>query len=125
MEGSNGISTRLQALSDISFRAEEGRVTALVGPSGGGKSTVASLIPRFWDVREGEGQILIGGVDVRDIPNEALMDTVSLVFQDNFLFFDTVKNNIRVGRPDATDEEVLAAARAAQCHSFVERLPQG
>ena len=124
-EGSNGISTRLQALSDISFRAEEGRVTALVGPSGGGKSTVASLIPRFWDVREGEGEILIGGVDVRDIPVETLMDTVSFVFQDNFLFFDTVKNNIRVGCPDATDEEVLAAARAAQCHSFVERLPQG
>lgn len=122
-DGTNGVSTRAQALSGVSFRAEEGRVTALVGPSGGGKSTVASLIPRFWDVRE--GQILVGGVDVRDIPVETLMDTVSFVFQDNFLFFDTVKNNIRVGRPDATDEEVLAAARAAQCHSFVERLPQG
>ena len=124
-DGANGVSTRAQALSGVSFRAEEGRVTALVGPSGGGKSTVASLIPRFWDVREGEGQILVGGVDVRDIPVETLMDTVSFVFQDNFLFFDTVKNNIRVGRPDATDEEVVAAARAAQCHSFVERLPQG
>ncbi len=122
-DGTNGVSTRAQALSGVSFKAEEGRVTALVGPSGGGKSTVASLIPRFWDVRE--GQILVGGVDVRDIPVETLMDTVSFVFQDNFLFFDTVKNNIRVGRPDATDEEVLAAARAAQCHSFVERLPQG
>ena len=76
-------------------------------------------------MREGEGEILIGGVDVRDIPVETLMDTVSFVFQDNFLFFDTVKNNIRVGRPDATDEEVVAAARAAQCHEFIERLPNG
>ena len=124
-ENASALSTRARALSSVSFHAEEGRVTALVGPSGGGKSTVASLIPRFWDVREGEGQILIGGVDVRDIPNEALMDTVSFVFQDNFLFFDSVMNNIRVGRPDATDDEVIAAARAAQCHEFIERLPQG
>lgn len=124
-ENASALSTRARALSSVSFHAEEGRVTALVGPSGGGKSTVASLIPRFWDVREGEGQILIGGVDVRDIPNEALMDTVSFVFQDNFLFFDSVMNNIKVGRPDATDDEVIAAARAAQCHEFIERLPQG
>ena len=124
-ENANAVSTRAQALSSVSFCAEEGKVTALVGPSGGGKSTVASLIPRFWDVREGEGEILVGGVDVRDIPVETLMDTVSFVFQDNFLFFDTVKNNIRVGRPDATDEEVVAAARAAQCHEFIERLPNG
>ena len=88
-ENASALSTRAQALSSVSFHAEEGRVTALVGPSGGGKSTVASLIPRFWDLREGEGEILIGGVDVRDIPNEALMDTVSFVFQDNFLFFDS------------------------------------
>ena len=121
----NAVSTRAQALSSISFCAEEGKVTALVGPSGGGKSTVASLIPRFWDVREGEGEILVGGVDVRDIPIETLMDTVSFVFQDNFLFFDTVKNNIRVGCPDATDDAVIAAARAAQCHEFIERLPSG
>ena len=124
-ENASALSTRARALSSVSFHAEEGRVSALVGPSGGGKSTVASLIPRFWDLREGEGEILIGGVDVRDIPNEALMDTVSFVFQDNFLFFDSVMNNIRLGRPEATDEEVVAAARAAQCHSFVERLPQG
>ncbi len=124
-ENASALSTRARALSSVSFHAEEGRVTALVGPSGGGKSTVASLIPRFWDVHEGEGQILIGGVDVRDIPNEALMDTVSFVFQDNFLFFDSVMNNIRVGRPDATDDEVIAAARAAQCHEFIERLPNG
>ena len=124
-ENASALSTRAQALSSVSFHAEEGRVTALVGPSGGGKSTVASLIPRFWDLREGEGEILIGGVDVRDIPNEALMDTVSFVFQDNFLFFDSVMNNIRLGRPEATDDEVIAAARAAQCHEFIERLPQG
>ena len=124
-ENANAVSTRAQALSSVSFCAEEGRVTALVGPSGGGKSTVASLIPRFWDVREGEGEILIGGVDVRDIPVETLMDTVSFVFQDNFLFFDSVMNNIKVGRPDATDDEVIAAARAAQCHEFIERLPNG
>ena len=124
-ENASALSTRAQALSSVSFHAEEGKVTALVGPSGGGKSTVASLIPRFWDVHEGEGQILIGGVDVRDIPNEALMDTVSFVFQDNFLFFDSVMNNIRLGRPEATDDEVIAAARAAQCHEFIERLPQG
>ncbi len=124
-ENASALSTRAQALSSVSFHAVEGRVTALVGPSGGGKSTVASLIPRFWDVREGEGEILIGGVDVRDIPNEALMDTVSFVFQDNFLFFDSVMNNIRLGRPEATDDEVIAAARAAQCHEFIERLPQG
>ncbi len=124
-ENASALSTRARALSSVSFHAEEGKVTALVGPSGGGKSTVASLIPRFWDVHEGEGQILIGGVDVRDIPNEALMDTVSFVFQDNFLFFDSVMNNIRLGRPEATDDEVIAAARAAQCHEFIERLPQG
>ncbi len=124
-ENANAVSTRAQALSSVSFCAEEGKVTALVGPSGGGKSTVASLIPRFWDVREGEGAILIGGVDVRDIPVETLMDTVSFVFQDNFLFFDSVMNNIRVGRSDATDDEVMAAARAAQCHEFIERLPNG
>lgn len=124
-ENANAVSTRAQALSSVSFCAEEGKVTALVGPSGGGKSTVASLIPRFWDVREGEGEILIGGVDVRDIPVETLMDTVSFVFQDNFLFFDSVMNNIRVGRSDATDDEVMAAARAAQCHEFIERLPNG
>ena len=124
-ENASALSTRAQALSSVSFHAEEGRVTALVGPSGGGKSTVASLIPRFWDLGEGEGEILIGGVDVWDIPNETLMDTVSFVFQDNFLFFDSVMNNIRLGRPEATDDEVIAAARAAQCHEFIERLPQG
>lgn len=115
--------TRVQALSDISFTARAGEITALVGPSGGGKSTVANLIPRFWDVEQ--GQVKIGGVNIKDIPTDKLMDTVSFVFQDTFLFYDTLRNNIKVGRPDATDEEVYAAAKAAQCHEFICRLPEG
>ncbi len=118
-----GTSTRTEALSAISFTAEQGTVTALVGPSGSGKTTIANLIPRFWDV--GEGAVRIGGVDVRDMQTEDLMDTVSFVFQDTFLFFDTLYENIRVGKPGASREEVYAAARAAQCHDFIERLPQG
>ncbi len=115
--------TRTEALSGISFTARQGRVTALVGPSGSGKSTVANLIPRFWDVNE--GSITIGDVDIRDISTEQLMNTVAFVFQDTFLFYDSLYENIRVGRPEATREEVLAAARAAQCHDFIEKLPQG
>jgi len=116
-------STRVEALSGISFVAGQGKVTALVGPSGSGKTTIANLIPRFWDV--GEGAIRIGGVDVRDMRTEDLMDTVSFVFQDTFLFFDTLYENIRVGKLGASREEVYAAARAARCHDFIERLPQG
>lgn len=112
-----------QALSDISFTAPQGKITALVGPSGSGKSTIAQLIPRFWDVQEGE--IRIGGVNVRSIPTESLMNNVSFVFQDSFLFYDTLYENIRVGKPNATDEEVFAAAKAAQCHKFIESLPHG
>lgn len=115
--------TRTEALRDISFVARQGEITALVGPSGSGKSTVANLIPRFWDVSEGE--ILIGGVNIKSIANEKLMDIVSFVFQDSFLFYDTLYENIRVGNPSAGREEVLAAARAAQCHDFIESLPQG
>lgn len=115
--------TRVEALSNISFTAKAGQITALVGPSGGGKSTVANLIPRFWDVTEGE--IKIGGVNIKDIPTEELMNTVSFVFQDTFLFYDTLFENIRVGNPDATDEQVYAAARAAQCHEFIQSLPEG
>jgi len=118
-----GASTRTEALSGISFTAEQGRVTALVGPSGSGKTTIANLIPRFWDV--GEGAVRIGGVDVRRMRMEDLMDTVSFVFQDTFLFFDTLYENIRVGKPGASREEVYTAARAAQCHDFIGRLPQG
>nr|HPJ26665.1 ABC transporter ATP-binding protein [Synergistaceae bacterium] len=116
-------STRIAALSEVSFSAPQGAVTALVGPSGSGKSTAANLIPRFWDVDQ--GAIRIGGVDIRDMATEDLMDTVSFVFQDTFLFYDSLYENIRVGRPEATPEEVYAAAKAAQCHDFISRLPKG
>lgn len=115
--------TRTDALRDVSFIAQQGKITALVGPSGSGKSTVANLIPRFWDV--GQGEICIGGVDIRQIATAKLMDMVSFVFQDTFLFYDTLYENIVVGSPDATKENVIAAAKAAQCHDFIERLPQG
>ena len=115
--------TRTEALRDVSFIAPQGKITALVGPSGSGKSTVANLIPRFWDVEQGE--ILIGGVNIRQIATEKLMDMVSFVFQDTFLFYDTLYENIAVGSPTATREKVIATAKAAQCHDFIERLPQG
>ena len=112
-----------QVLQGISFRAAAGSVTALVGPSGAGKSTIAKLIPRFWDVSGGE--ICIGDVNVREMAIERLMDQVAFVFQDVFLFNDTVLENIRIGNPSATEAEVIAAAQAARCHDFVESLPQG
>ena len=115
--------TRVEALSNISFTAKSGEITALVGPSGGGKSTVANLIPRFWDVNEGE--IQIGGINIKEISTDELMNTVSFVFQDTFLFYDTLFENIKVGNPRATDEEVYEAARAAQCHEFIQNLPNG
>ena len=115
--------TRTEALRDVCFIATQGKITALVGPSGSGKSTVANLIPRFWDVERGE--ICIGGVDIRQIATTKLMDMVSFVFQDTFLFYDTLYENIAVGSPDVTKEKVIAAAKAAQCHDFIERLPQG
>jgi len=111
------------ALKDVSFQAEQGQITALVGPSGSGKSTIAQLIPRFWDVNT--GQIRIGGIDVRNMKMEDLMASMSFVFQDSFLFSDTLYNNIVVGKPGATKEEVYTAAKAAQCHEFIEKLPQG
>lgn len=112
-----------EVLDHVSFTADQGTITALVGPSGSGKSTIAQLIPRFWDVQE--GSITIGGIDIRDMRTEDLMNTMSFVFQDCFLFSDTLYNNIAVGKPGATREEVYAAARAAQCHEFIEKLPQG
>ena len=115
--------TRTEALRDVSFTAPQGCITALVGPSGSGKSTVANLIPRFWDVEQ--GAVLIGGVDIRQIATRQLMDIVSFVFQDTFLFYDTLYENIAVGSPTATRQEVEAAARAAQCHDFIMRLPRG
>lgn len=112
-----------EALKNISFLAEQGKVTALVGPSGSGKSTVASLVPRFWD--PGAGEIRIGGVDIRQMSIRGLMDTVAFVFQETFLFYDTLYENIAVGKPGATQAEVEAAARAAQCDEFITRLPHG
>ncbi len=115
--------TRVEALAGISFTAKAGEITALVGPSGGGKSTVANLIPRFWDITEGE--IKIGGVNIKEIASEELMNTVSFVFQDTFLFYDTLFENIKVGNPNATDDQVYAAAKAAQCHEFIQSLTDG
>lgn len=113
----------VEVLKHIGFTAPQGKITALVGPSGSGKSTIAQLIPRFWDVQQ--GHITIGGVDIRNMGMNALMDAMSCVFQDTFLFADTLFNNILVGKPSATKDEVLAAAKAAQCHEFIEHLPQG
>lgn len=110
-------------LKAISFISHPGTITALVGPSGAGKSTVAMLTARFWDVQSGE--ILIGGVPVKEIPTSVLMDNVAFVFQDNMLFFDTIEENIRMGNKTATFEEVARAACAAQCHEFIESLPNG
>ena len=112
-----------QVLEDVSFTAKEGEVTALVGPSGSGKSTCSKLAARFWDASS--GTITVGGVDVSTVDPEVLLGDFAAVFQDVLLFDDTVMGNIRLGRRDATDEEVLAAARAANCDEFVERMPQG
>lgn len=112
-----------QALSGVSFTANQNEITAIVGPSGGGKSTIAHLIPRFFDVSNGE--IKIGGVDVREMSTSYLMDKVSFVFQDVFLFKQSVMDNIRIGNLDATNEQVIAAAKAAQCHEFITSLPNG
>ena len=110
-------------LDDVSFTARQGEVTALIGPSGGGKSTACRLAARFWDVTG--GRVTLGGTDVSGVEPESLLRFYSMVFQDVVLFRDTVMENIRLGRRGATDEEVLAAARAAQCDSFISRLPRG
>ncbi|MEM1425691.1 MAG: ABC transporter ATP-binding protein, partial [Cyanobacteria bacterium P01_H01_bin.130] len=112
-----------QVLNQVNFVAPAGSVTALVGAAGAGKRAIAKLLPRFWDVTE--GAIQIGGVNVKDIPTEQLMDTVSFVFQDVFLFNDTVINNIRIGKPDATESEIIAASKVARCHEFIVALPLG
>lgn len=108
-------------LKNVSFTAKQGEVTALIGPSGGGKSTAAKLAARFWDADK--GKITVGGVDVKSVDPEKLLTAFSIVFQDVTLFNNTVMENIRIGRKDATDEEVMAAARLANCEEFVEKLP--
>ena len=112
-----------EVLHGIDLTMPEGSFTALVGPSGGGKSTVAKLIARFWDVTG--GSIKIGGIDIRDMKVESLANVVSFVTQDNFLFARSIKENIRLGNPNASDEEVMRAAKAACCDDFIRKLPQG
>lgn len=112
-----------KVLNDISFTAKQGEVTALIGPSGGGKSTVSKLAARFWDV-DG-GSIRLGGKDISQVDPEKLLSAYSIVFQDVILFDNTIMENIRIGRKGATDEEVMQAAREAQCDEFISRLPDG
>lgn len=112
-----------QVLKDVSFVAKQGEITALIGPSGGGKSTITKLAARFWDVDEGE--ISVGGENVSKVDPETLMQQYSIVFQDVTLFNNSVIENIRIGRRGASDEEVLAAAKAANCDEFVSKLPDG
>lgn len=112
-----------EALRHISFQMNRNEMTALVGPSGGGKSTIASLLARFWDVKSGE--VLIRGTDIRRVPLSELMDHISMVFQRVYLFQDTIYNNIVMGRPDATREEVMEAAKKARCYDFIMALPDG
>lgn len=111
------------ALSHVSFEVAPGTVTALVGPSGAGKSTVAKLIPRFWDVTG--GRVLVGGADVRRMHSDALLRQVAFVFQDTFLFAESIAANIRLGTPEADMDSVIAAAKAAQAHDFILTLPDG
>lgn len=115
--------TDKDVLKNVSFKVEQGEMTALVGPSGGGKSTIASLLARFWDVKS--GRILVRGEDIRNVSLGSLMDQISMVFQRVYLFQDTVYNNIAIGRPDATREEVEEAARKARCYDFIMQLPDG
>ncbi|HHV11984.1 MAG TPA: ABC transporter ATP-binding protein [Clostridiales bacterium] len=110
-------------IDDVSFTIPEKTTTAIVGPSGGGKTTICSLISRFWDV-DG-GRITIGGRDVKDYTLDSLLDNISMVFQNVYLFHDTIENNIKFGRPEATHEQVVEAAKKACCHEFIEKLPQG
>lgn len=110
-----------QVLSDVSFTAKQGEVTALIGPSGGGKTTVSRLAARFWD--NDKGSITVGGMNVSETDPEKLLSLYSIVFQDVTLFNNTVMENIRIGKKDATDEEVMAAAKLAHCEEFVEKMP--
>ena len=110
-------------IQDVSFTVPEGTTTAIVGPSGSGKTTLTSLMARFWDVDS--GSVKLGGIDVKDYALDSLMSNFSMVFQTVYLFNDSIENNIKFGKPDATHDEVVAAARAARCHDFIAALPKG
>ena len=110
-------------IKDVSLKIPSGSITALVGPSGSGKSTISKLIARFWDVQE--GTVRIGGKNVRDYTADSVLEYISMVFQNVYLFHDSVENNIRFGRPEATREQVIAAAKRACCHDFILSLPDG
>ena len=112
-----------KVLKNVSFTIPERKFTAIVGPSGSGKTTICSLIARFYDVQK--GSILIGGHDVREFTCDSLLNNISMVFQNVYLFHDTIRNNIRFGKPDASDEEIIMAAKAARCHEFIQALPEG
>lgn len=114
---------REDVLKDVTFTAKQGEITALIGPSGGGKTTVSRLASRFWDINK--GSIKVGSMDIGKIDPETLMSLYSIVFQDVTLFNNTIMENIRIGRQDATDEEVIAAAKLAHCDKFAEKLPDG
>ncbi|MCR5405247.1 MAG: ABC transporter ATP-binding protein/permease [Lachnospiraceae bacterium] len=115
--------TDKDVLKNVSFEVKRGEMTALVGPSGGGKSTIASLLARFWDVKS--GRILVEGEDIRNVSLGSLMNRISMVFQRVYLFKDTVYNNIAIGRPNATKDEVEEAAKKARCYDFIMQLPEG
>ncbi|MBO1870696.1 ABC transporter ATP-binding protein [Lachnoanaerobaculum sp. Marseille-Q4761] len=112
-----------EVLHSISFKTKPGEVTAIVGPSGGGKSTIAKLLAGFWD--QSSGRISIGGVDTKNISFKQLDEEISFVSQDNFLFDVSIRDNIRIGKPDATEDEIISAAKAAHCHEFISKLPDG
>ena len=118
-----GYSPGEKVIDNVSFVVPQGTTCAIVGLSGSGKTTLCSLIARFWDVDE--GRIALGGADIRDYTCDSLLANFAIVFQDVYLFNDTIENNIRFGRPDATDEEVREAARKARCHAFISQLPDG
>ncbi len=114
---------KTQVLKNISFKAPERSITALVGASGSGKTTITNLIARFWDVDSGE--VIIGSKNVKDMKTDTLLSYISMVFQDVYLFNDTIFNNIKIGKKNATREEVINAAKTARCHEFIEKLPDG
>ena len=117
-----GYGTR-EVIHDVSFQLPQNSATAIVGPSGSGKSTLCALLARFYDVDQ--GRIIVGGYDIRKMTCDSLLRNIAMVFQNVYLFHDTIRNNIRFGRPDAAEEDVIAAAKAARCHDFIMALPQG